>query len=63
MHMTLYFDFMVTSYTTIKVPDELLKEIEKLIKDHPELGYRNRSEFIIEAIRDRIILLKKSSNS
>ncbi|WP_287950955.1 ribbon-helix-helix domain-containing protein [Acidiplasma sp.] len=54
---------MVTSYTTIKVPDELLKEIEKLIKDHPELGYRNRSEFIIEAIRDRIILLKKSSNS
>jgi metal-responsive CopG/Arc/MetJ family transcriptional regulator len=49
----------VVSYTTVKIPDPLLTEIERVIKNNPQLGYRNRSEFIMEAIRQRIIDLKK----
>jgi len=44
----------VVSYKTIKIPDPLLNEIERIIKDNPQLGYRNRSEFIMEAIREKI---------
>jgi len=49
----------VVSYTTVKIPDPLLTEIERVIRNNPQLGYRNRSEFIMEAIRQRIIDLKK----
>ncbi len=46
--------FMV-SYTTVKIPDTLLDTVEKVIRDNPELGYRNRSEFIVEAIREKVV--------
>ena len=29
--------------------------VEKVIRDNPELGYRNRSEFIVEAIREKVV--------
>ena len=46
--------FMV-SYTTVKIPDTLLDTVEKVIRDNPELGYRNRSEFIVVAIREKVV--------
>ena len=48
-------------YTTIKIPKTLAKEIELLIKEL-NLGYRNRSEFIIETIRNRVIALNMDNN-
>lgn len=44
---------MVT-YTTVKIPDPLLEEIERIIRNNPQFGYRNRSEFIVEAIREKL---------
>lgn len=40
-------------YDTIKMPHELILRIEKLVSSS-EMGYRNRSEFIIEAVREKI---------
>ena len=45
---------MATSYTTVKIPDQLLEKIEDIIRENPQYAYRNRSEFIIEAIREKI---------
>ncbi|MHB1507519.1 MAG: ribbon-helix-helix domain-containing protein [Cuniculiplasma sp.] len=50
---------MATLYTTVKIPDPLLKSVEDFIQENPELGYRNRSEFIVEAIREKLMDLKK----
>ena len=41
---------------TIKVPKDLVDEIEDLI-EKLNLGYRNRSEFIIETVRNRVLSL------
>jgi len=41
---------MNKSYTNIKLPDELTKEIDSLIEDRT-LGYRSRGEFVAEATR------------
>ena len=46
-------------YTTISIPDELIDLIEETIRKRPEMAYRNRSEFIIEAIREKIRGLEK----
>ena len=45
---------MPSEYVNIKIPEELAALIEKIIFENKELGYRNRSEFIIEAIREKI---------
>ena len=42
------------NYIHIAIPDTLVKQIEELIKNRPELGYRNRSEFVIDLIRREI---------
>jgi len=47
------------SYYKPSLPKEVEKEIKKLIKQHPELGYRLVSEFILEAIRDKVKQLEK----
>ena len=52
--------FMV-SYTTVKIPDTLLDTVERVIRGNPELGYRNRSEFIVEAIREKVTRIKEFS--
>ena len=48
---------MRKEYTTIRVPTELVDEVDEFIKKI-KLGYRNRSEFIIETIKNRIISLQ-----
>lgn len=41
---------MVKSYVNIKLPEELSKEIDRLVRDR-YLGYRSRGEFVAEATR------------
>ncbi|MHA1403787.1 MAG: ribbon-helix-helix domain-containing protein [Candidatus Helarchaeota archaeon] len=40
-------------YVTIKIPKDLIESIEDYIKN-TKLGYRNRTELIIEAVRTKI---------
>ncbi len=40
-------------YDTIKLPHSLIESVEKAISES-KMGYRNRSEFIIEAVREKI---------
>jgi len=44
---------VVQTYVNVKVPEELAREIDKLV-DRKVLGYRSRAEFIIEAIREKL---------
>ncbi len=42
----------MTEYgTPIKLQKTITDEIDRFIKDHPELFYRTRTEFICDAIR------------
>jgi metal-responsive CopG/Arc/MetJ family transcriptional regulator len=45
---------VVVEYRTIRVPNDLVESILKIIKDHKELGYRSHSEFIIDCVRRRV---------
>lgn len=46
-------------YDTIKLPHDLVLKVEKAISTS-DMGYRNRSEFIIEAVREKVQqMLKK----
>ena len=47
----------MVNYITVKIPDSLVQEVERIIKSHQKLGYRNRSEFIVEAVREKILKL------
>jgi metal-responsive CopG/Arc/MetJ family transcriptional regulator len=47
-------------YVNVKIPEELIEEVEKIIKEK-KLGYRSRAEFVIEACRERIIRLREAS--
>jgi metal-responsive CopG/Arc/MetJ family transcriptional regulator len=48
---------MVKAYVNIKLPEELAKEVDKLVKERT-LGYRSRGEFVIEATRHFSLRLK-----
>jgi metal-responsive CopG/Arc/MetJ family transcriptional regulator len=48
---------MVKAYVNIKLPEELAKEVDKLVKERM-LGYRSRGEFVIEATRTLLIKVK-----
>ena len=43
-------------YTNIPLPDELAEQIDRLIKT-ANLGYKTKSEFIKEAVREKLIRL------
>jgi len=45
-------------YVNVKIPVELSEEIDKLI-EKKVLGYRSRAEFVAEAIREKLIQVKK----
>lgn len=40
-------------YTNIPLPDELAKQIENVINTS-ELGYKTKSEFVKEAVREKL---------
>ena len=43
-------------YANIPLPDELAEQIDRLIKT-ANLGYKTKSEFIKEAVREKLIRL------
>jgi metal-responsive CopG/Arc/MetJ family transcriptional regulator len=45
-------------YVNVKIPIELADEIDKIL-EKKLLGYRSRAEFVVEAIRDKLIQVKK----
>lgn len=49
----------MTDYSNIKVPEDMVDDIKKIMENHPEFGYRNPSEFVIEATRKQLIKLKE----
>ena len=42
----------------IKIPIELADEVDKIL-EKKLLGYRSRAEFVAEAVRDKLIQVKK----
>jgi len=45
-------------YVNVKIPIELADEIDKIL-EKKLLGYRSRAEFVAEAIRDKLVQVKK----
>ena len=41
---------MVSKYTNVALPEELIKEIDKVVKESG-LGYKSRGEIVKEAVR------------
>ncbi|MEM3713298.1 MAG: ribbon-helix-helix domain-containing protein [Thermoproteota archaeon] len=48
---------MVKTYVNVKLPEELAKEVDKLIKEGT-LGYRSRGEFVAEATRSLLLKIR-----
>jgi metal-responsive CopG/Arc/MetJ family transcriptional regulator len=45
-------------YVNVKIPVELADEVDKIL-DKRLLGYRSRAEFVADAVRDKLIQVKK----
>ncbi|MEM1601669.1 MAG: ribbon-helix-helix domain-containing protein [Candidatus Bathyarchaeia archaeon] len=45
---------MPKGFRGISLPSDLVDEIERLIKENPQLGYRSLADFIIDAVRAKI---------
>jgi len=41
-------------YRTVRIPEDLVESILKIMEERKELGYRSHSEFIIDAVRRRV---------
>jgi Arc/MetJ-type ribon-helix-helix transcriptional regulator len=41
----------MSRYRTVKLPEPMVKAIEKILKEHPECGWQSTSEFVRDAIR------------
>jgi len=48
----------MSNYTTIKIPKDLAESIDRYI-DSTEIGYRNRTEFVVEATRGKLISIQR----
>lgn len=49
---------MLKRYVNVKIPVELANEVDKIL-EKKLLGYRSRAEFVAEAVRDKLIQVKK----
>jgi metal-responsive CopG/Arc/MetJ family transcriptional regulator len=45
-------------YVNVKIPIELADEVDKVV-EKKILGYRSRAEFVADAVRDKLIQVKK----
>jgi metal-responsive CopG/Arc/MetJ family transcriptional regulator len=45
---------IITTYRTVRIPEDLVQSSLKAMEIHKELGYRSHSEFIIDAVRRRV---------
>jgi Arc/MetJ-type ribon-helix-helix transcriptional regulator len=41
-------------YRSVRLPENLVDSIKRLINARKELGYRSHSEFIIDSVRRRV---------
>jgi len=48
--------------TTIKLQRKITDEIDKILKEHPDLFYRTRTDFICDAIRRHVRHILGDSN-
>jgi len=46
------------TYTTIALPDELIKEIDTVVSSK-KFGYKSRPELVKEAVRNLLLNLRK----
>jgi metal-responsive CopG/Arc/MetJ family transcriptional regulator len=51
-------DYLPKRYVNVKIPVELADEVDKIL-EKKLLGYRSRGEFVAEAVRDKLIQVKK----
>ena len=49
---------MPKRYVNVKLPVELGVEVDKIL-EKKLLGYRSRAEFVAEAVRDKLLQVKK----
>ncbi len=49
-------------YGTVSIPKDLVDEVE-LILNETHLGYRTKTEFIVEAIREKVLKIKLELNT
>ena len=49
---------MPRRYVNVKLPVELADEVDKIL-EKKILGYRSRAEFVAEAVRDKLLQVKK----
>ncbi|MFX1375328.1 MAG: hypothetical protein ACFFA0_05915 [Promethearchaeota archaeon] len=52
--------FIITDYRTVQLPNDLVEDIIKEIRENKKLGYRSHSEFIIDATRRRLEEVRKA---
>ena len=49
----------MSEYRSVKIPNELIEEVIRIIKEHRELGYMSHSEFVKDATRRRLEEIKE----
>lgn len=49
---------MRKKYTNVAIPEELAREVDKTV-EKSKLGYTSRAQFVIEAVRSRLLLESK----
>lgn len=52
----------LAEYANIKVPEDLAKNIDRAISEHKDLGYSSRSEFVKDAIRKHLLMVKTTAH-
>lgn len=50
------------TYKSIRVPEELVLTVKRIIKEKKDLGYHSHSGFIIDAVRRRVEKLFMNNN-
>ncbi|MBO8182018.1 MAG: hypothetical protein H0Z28_04395 [Archaeoglobus sp.] len=45
------------NYKGVTLPAEMVEKIKEVIENYPEMGYSSVSEFIKDAIREKIVII------
>ena len=47
-------------YRGVSLPKEMIDEINRIIRQYPELGYSSVADFIKDAVREKMLKLKQA---
>ena len=47
-------------YKGVSLPKEMIEEINRIIREHPELGYSSIADFVKDAVREKMLKLKQA---